>query len=75
MYATEFQTVIKDSYIKIPNFEHFRNKEVRIIILDIKPSSTVENNEVEDFIDYLIKNPVDMPKNTKFLSREEANER
>jgi len=51
------------------------HKEVRIIILDIKPSSTTENVEVEDFIDYLIKNPVDMPKDTKFLSREEAHER
>ena len=75
MYATEFQTVIKDSYIKIPDFEHFKNKEVRIIILDIKPSDAEENVEDKNFIDYLINNPADMPKDTKFLSREEAHER
>ncbi len=75
MYATEFQTVIKDSYIKIPDFEHFKNKEVRIIILDIKPSSTTGLIEAEDFIERSIKNPKHISEDVSFLSRDEANER
>lgn len=34
MYATEFQTIIKNGYIQIPNYERFKDREVRIIILD-----------------------------------------
>ncbi len=41
--------------------------------MDKKPKDNQEKQE--DFIDYLIKNPVDIPKGIKFLSREKANER
>lgn len=41
MYATEFQTVIDEAYIKIPEFEKFKGYEVKIIVLDIKKN----NNE------------------------------
>ena len=73
MYATEFQTVIHSEYIKIPEYEHFKGKAVQIIVLNIEKQNKLKNTE-EDFIKYLIKNPVDFPKDFKF-DREEANER
>ncbi len=39
MYATEFETTVTNQYIQIPNFERYKNREVRIIILD-----TISNN-------------------------------
>ena len=74
MYATEFQTIINEPYIKIPKFELFKGHKVRVVLLDMEESSQVDDYK-EDFIDYLIKNPVKIPKDSKFLSREEANER
>ena len=74
MYATEFQTIINEPYIKIPKFELFKGHKVRVVLLDMEESGQA-NDYKEDFIDYLIRNPVEMPKDSKFLSREEANER
>jgi hypothetical protein len=75
MYATEFQTVINEPYIQVPNYEAFKGHEVRVVLLNIDEKS---NNEVfdkkEDFFDRITKNPKHV-KNVKFLSREEANER
>jgi hypothetical protein len=76
MYATEFQTVINDPYIKIPEYESFKGHEVRVILLDIQGELyKKESNDEVDFIDYLIENPIEISKGTKFLSREEANAR
>lgn len=74
MYATEFQTIINEPYIKIPKFELFKGHKVRVVLLDMEERGQA-NDYKEDFIDYLIRNPIEMPKNSKFLSREEANER
>ena len=74
MYATEFKTVINEPFIKIPEFEQFKGKEVRIIVLGIDNDKKNEIKEKEDFIEYLINHPVDFPKDFKF-DREEANER
>ncbi len=76
MYATEFQTIINNPYIKIPEYEKFQGQEVRIIVLNINkedhnPTTTIHE---EDFIEHLINNPIDFPKDFKF-DREEANER
>lgn len=75
MYATEFQTIINDPYVKIPEYESFKGKEVRIIVLNMDKRVNKIQEKQEDFIDYLINNPVDLPKDAKFLSREEAHER
>ncbi len=75
MYATEFQTIINDPYIKIPEYESFKGHKVRIILLNINKEPKKTQEKQEDFIDYLIRNPVDVPKGMRFLSREEANER
>ncbi len=78
MYATEFQTVINEPYIHIPNYEVFKGHEVRVTLMDIEEivDSTVKNNKNDvDFIEYLINNPVKVSKDFKFLTREEANER
>jgi hypothetical protein len=74
MYATEFQTIVTNQYIQIPNFERFKNREVRIIILDTI-SNNIDKIINNDFISRMTKNPKRIPANTKFLSRDEANER
>ena len=43
MYATEFQTIINEPYIHIPDYEIFKGHEVRITMLDI-------NNKVNNSI-------------------------
>lgn len=75
MYATEFQTVINDPYIHIPNYEKFKGHEVRIVVLNIdtKTKCHIEDKK-EDFFERITKNPKHI-KNIEFLSREEANER
>ncbi len=78
MYATEFQTIINNPYIKIPEYEKFKGQEVRIIVLNINEKShklTTNTTDEEDFIEYLANNPIQLDKDLKFLSREEANER
>ena len=74
MYATEFQTTIHSEYVKIPEYEHFKGKEVHIIVLDVNKDKKFKKDEEKDFIEYLINNPVEFPKDFKF-NREEANER
>ena len=32
MYAIEFETDVVNEYLKIPNFEQFKNKHVRVVI-------------------------------------------
>ena len=73
MYATEFQTVIKNSYIQVPDYKKFKNKSVRVIILDTEPEndSAIKN----DFIERIVNKPRHISSDTNFLSREEANER
>ena len=76
MYATEFQTVINNPYIKIPEYERFKGQEVRIILLHSKKKSYLPSTEDEvDFIEYLANNPIKLKMDLKFLSRNEANER
>ena len=75
MYATEFQTVINNPYIKIPEYERFKGQEVRIIVLQGKKKKDIPTIKEEDFIEYLANNPIKLDKDLKFLSRDEANER
>lgn len=75
MYATEFQTIINEPYIHIPNFEAFKGHQVRVVLLDIDEQENVQaNRSSEDFFDRITKNPKEV-KSVEFLSREEANER
>ena len=73
MYATEFQTVVTEPYIKIPNFDKFKGHKIRVVLLDlIDDNSEVENSK--SFIENLIDNPRTFSKDFKF-DRDEANER
>ncbi len=45
MYATEFKTVIKEPYLLIPEFQKFKDREVRIIIIDINEQVKIPNDE------------------------------
>lgn len=41
MYAIEFETDVVNEYLKIPNFEQFKNKHVRVVIeTDEGPKTT-----------------------------------
>jgi len=73
MNAIEFQTTITNSFVQIPNYEAFENKQVKIIVLDATPS--LPKLESNGFISNYTKNPVSMEKNTDFFTRDEANER
>ncbi len=42
MHVTEFETVVKDPYIEIPDFEHFKDREVKVIIFDLKKNKNLE---------------------------------
>ncbi len=73
MYATEFQTIIDKPYIQIPDYEAFKGKKARIVILNIDDNSKTDI-EKDDFIKKFTKNPINFPKDFKF-NREEANAR
>ena len=74
MNAIEFQTTIKNSFIQIPNYEAFKNKPVRIIVLD-ESSTQNTKKKTSNFIAKYSQNPIALNKHTAFLSRDEANER
>jgi len=73
MNAMEFQTTITNSFVQIPNYEEFANKQVKIIILDATPA--LPRQEHKGFIDKYTKNPVSIAENKDFFTRDEANER
>jgi len=74
MYAQEFQTTITDPYISIPNFEQFKNKQVRIIILDTNTKTAISNNS-NDFIANASNHPKKVPLDLHFLSRDDTHAR
>ena len=74
MNAIEFQTVIKNSFVQIPNYEEFKDRQVRIIVLD-ETSTKERETKKSNFIDKFTKSPREVQKEIKFLSRDEANER
>ena len=42
MYATEFQTVINEPYIQVPNYETPKGHEVRIVFLDLQIEEKID---------------------------------
>lgn len=74
MYATEFQTVVNEPYIKIPNFERFKGHKIRVVLLDLIEKKNINDDKQIGFIENLINNPITMPKDFVF-DRDEANER
>jgi hypothetical protein len=70
MYATEFQTVINEPYIQVPNYEAFKGHEVRVVFLDLNNSKKEVKKNNLDFFD---KFQLDL-SDFKF-NRDEANER
>lgn len=71
MYATEFKTVIHDPYIKIPEFERFKDREVRVIILEEPP----KEQSAGDFIDRMTASPKHVGPEMPFMTQEDANAR
>ncbi len=67
------EAVIENNEMKILNFPKniFKGTHFQV---DIKPIKIKKSND-NDFILNLINNPIQVPKDTVFLTREEANER
>ena len=74
MHAIEFQTTITDPYlhIPVPDYNAFKNKHVRVIILDTTMDPSHSNSH---FIEHYTHHPVSIPESTDFLTREEAHAR
>jgi len=76
MYATEFQTVISEPYIHIPNYEAFKGHEVRVVLLSLDNEMKIkEPANYSNFINDIINNPRHIESKSEFLLRDEANER
>jgi len=54
MYAVEFETDILSEYVRIPNFEQFKNQHVKVIVLSehTNVSQSVVGAEETDLIDF-----------------------
>jgi hypothetical protein len=75
MYATEFQTVVDQPYLHIPEYDTLKGHTVRVVVLDLgNDTLTKKNTSKDDFFEKITKNPKQI-KNVTFLSREEVNER
>ena len=71
MNAIEFQTTITNSFVQIPNYEEFENKQVRIIVIDNTNTYTSKDSSKIDKV--FDKFNIDV--NAIDFNRDEANER
>ncbi|SFR49354.1 hypothetical protein [Thiomicrospira sp. ALE5] len=57
MYAVEFETDVVSEYVRIPNFEQFKNQHVKVIVLSDKAnvSQGIESADVIDFSAFKVK--------------------
>lgn len=74
MNAIEFQTTLTGAIVRIPDYQQFLNKPVRVIILDNSPSKETSSRS-DGFIHSLTQRPVPLASGSSFLSRDEAHER
>jgi hypothetical protein len=56
MYAVEFETDVVSEYVRIPNFEQFKNQHVKVIVL----SESIQSNHVKPLIKSL-RQPASVP--------------
>ena len=64
MNILEFETIINNNIINIPKSEEFIGKKAWVFIVDLGNKET--KKEDEDFIEFFSKNPINLPKDTKF---------
>lgn len=58
MYAVEFETDVVSEYVRIPNFEQFKNQHVKVIVLSEQANvlqSVAEGADVIDFSAFKVK--------------------
>ncbi|WP_044408309.1 hypothetical protein [Thiomicrospira microaerophila] len=60
MYAVEFETDVVSEYVRIPNFEQFKNQHVKVIVLSEQANVSqsvagVEGADVLDFSAFKVK--------------------
>ena len=54
MYTTEFQTLITEPYIKVPNYESFKGHNLRVVLVNIDDDiELVDDLEKEDILNTL----------------------
>ena len=70
MHAITFETDIVDEFLRIPNFELFKNKHVRVVIEEEISTSIAVSNDIDACFDRFHYNLRVHP-----FSRDEANER
>jgi len=71
MYATEFQAIINEPFVYIPQYEQFKGHKVRIILLDENIEQTYQaGDDIDSFFD---KFRLDL--SSYHFDREMANER
>ena len=75
MIKTEFQTIINEPYIHIPNYETLKGHKVKVVLIDIDNNQKTKNYSNNNFINDIINNPRHIKPNDDFLSRDKANER
>ncbi|NOX15230.1 MAG: hypothetical protein GXP61_04270 [Epsilonproteobacteria bacterium] len=76
MYAAEFQIIINEPFINIPNYEAFKGHKVRVVLLNLDNKvETEEPTNDSNFINDIISNPRHIKSKDNFLLRDEANER
>ena len=71
MNAIEFQTTITNSFVQIPNYEEFENKQVRIIVIDNTNTYTSKDSSKID----KVFDKFNLDVNAIDFNRDEANER
>ncbi len=64
MYTTEFKTFINEPYIKIPEYEKLKGKEVRVILLNLDNQNHTSNQK-EAIKKILDKNDINLFKKIK----------
>ena len=71
MNAIEFQTTITNSFVQIPNYAEFENKQVRIIVIDNTNTNTsYDSSKIDKVFDKF-----NLDVNAYTFNRDEANER
>ena len=55
MYAVEFETDVVSEYVRIPNFEQFKNQHVKVIVLSDHKSVATDCKVEAAYLDTLRK--------------------
>ena len=76
MYAVEFDTLIKDKFIEIPDYKKFQSQNVKVIILAKDfTKKQVQSKEKSKDLKCLFENPIVVDSYKHIAKREEIYDR